>query len=106
MDNHQFRQVRRAVIAVQSSIQTRQACAVKMIDEILMTFPEEHLQKVLVEKCIIGRLLLTLACVKYKETQKNSALALSTLAIRIPSGLKIRIVTCDYLKFLSNACDN
>lgn len=63
----------------------RQACAVKMIDEILMTFPEEHLQKALVEKCIIGRLLLTLACVKYKETQKNSALALSTLALRIPS---------------------
>lgn len=56
-----------------------------MIDEILMTFPEEHLQKALVEKCIIGRLLLTLACVKYKETQKNSALALSTLALRIPS---------------------
>ena len=76
-----------------------------MIDEILMTFPEEHLQKVLVEKCIIGRLLLTLACVKYKETQKNSALALSTLAIRIPSGLNAYVVICDHLK-LSNACNN
>jgi hypothetical protein len=67
-----------------------------MIDEILMTYPEEHLQKALVEKCIIGRLLLTLACVKYKETQKNSALALSTLALRIPAGNDSQFFVSEY----------